>query len=179
MKIKKRDVILILVILALAGGLLIFAKAQRSAASTPAASAASAEPAPSDEPTSNEARAQAEAYLEAHPAESYLYVEAAAGALMVPLTEERTIPIDQGNGAVNNIHIGVNSAYMESSTCDNQNCVDQGEITLENRETRVLYNMIICIPHDLLLELMTPEEALEQLEALYQAQLETAAAYAS
>lgn len=121
------------------------------------------------------AQEKASAFLEANPAESYLYIEANGGVLVIPLSEERSIPLDQGNNVINTIHTGVNSVYMESSTCDNQNCVEEGEITLENRQTRILYNMIICIPHNLLLELLTPEETAERMTELYIAQAEVEA----
>ena len=55
---------------------------------------------------------------------------------------------------------------MESpeQVCENQNCVEQGEVTLENREKRILLNMVICLPHNLRLELVTREEAQRFLE---------------
>ena len=37
----------------------------------------------------------------------------------------------------------------------------QGTVTLENRDERILYNMIICLPNQVMLELYTPEEVLE------------------
>jgi hypothetical protein len=50
---------------------------------------------------------------------------------------------------------------MEDSTCENHDCVDQGEVTLENRKDRILGNMIICLPNQVTLQLLTPDEVLE------------------
>ena len=36
--------------------------------------------------------------------------------------------------------------------------MEQGEVTLENRDTRILLNTVICLPHRLSLELLNPEE---------------------
>ena len=52
---------------------------------------------------------------------------------------------------------------MKSSPCDNQDCVKQGEVTLANKDERILSNMIICLPNQVVLELYTPEELLELL----------------
>lgn len=75
------------------------------------------------------------------------------------LGEERDVPVDQGNGKVNVVHVGKTGAYMKSSTCENQDCVYQGEVTLENVETRALFNWIVCLPNGVALELITEEEA--------------------
>ena len=61
---------------------------------------------------------------------------------------------------------------MESSNCDNQDCVGQGEVTLENRDSRILFNMVICLPHRLTLELLTREEAEARLLEAYAAAAE-------
>lgn len=67
--------------------------------------------------------------------------------------------ITQPDGKTNVVHATATGAVMHSSTCDNQSCVQQGEVTLENRDTRVLSNMIICLPNQVILEVLTPEEA--------------------
>jgi hypothetical protein len=60
---------------------------------------------------------------------------------------------------VNVIEVTAASIRMHSSTCDNQDCVLQGEVTLSNRSDRVLQNMILCLPNEVILELITEEEA--------------------
>jgi hypothetical protein len=52
---------------------------------------------------------------------------------------------------------------MKSSTCDNQDCVLQGTVSLENKYERVLGNMIICLPNEITLELFTPQELVQVL----------------
>ena len=68
---------------------------------------------------------------------------------------------DDGTEEVNLIHVTPDGFYMESSTCENQDCVDQGMVTLENRDSRILYNAVLCLPNMVSLALYTPEEILE------------------
>ena len=76
-----------------------------------------------------------------------------------PLTDGGEYVIDQQDGKTNVVHTTATGAVMHSSTCDNQSCVQQGEVTLENRDSRVLANMIICLPNEVILEVLTPAEA--------------------
>ncbi len=80
----------------------------------------------------------------------------------LPLNKETTYRLRQPDGKENVFHVTRDSVYMESANCDNQNCIHQGTVTLDNRETRVLGNMIICLPNKVVLELITPKEAEEQ-----------------
>lgn len=160
---KKKDLILILGIvclaLALLGvGLFIRAGERRVAGET------AAQPA-----HSGEALAAVRSYFEEYPAESYLLVKTAEGTAMpIPLNADNAFTVRQSDGSENVVHIGKNSFYMEASNCENQNCVEQGEVTLENRDTRALMNLVICLPHNLSLELLTPEEAQAVLLELYE-----------
>ena len=43
--------------------------------------------------------------------------------------------------------------------CEGHDCISEGEVTLENRQDRLLGNMVVCAPHRLTLYLYTPEEA--------------------
>ena len=52
---------------------------------------------------------------------------------------------------------------MLSSTCKNQQCIHQGVVSLANRDSRALYNQIICLPNQVILELLTPEEAAAEM----------------
>lgn len=104
--------------------------------------------------------AEAASYFEKNPAESYLLVRTnQSSSPPIPLNEEYSFTVKQHNGSENVIHVGVNSFYMESSNCDNQNCVEEGTVTLDNMNERVLFNMILCLPHQLSLEMLTPDEA--------------------
>ena len=91
----------------------------------------------------------------------------AAGLLPLPLEGEYTRTIRQkmadGTEAVNVLHLTSNGVWMEDSNCEGHDCINEGEVTLENREERVLWNMIICLPHQLSLELITREEAVRMI----------------
>ena len=56
------------------------------------------------------------------------------------------------------MHVTPTSVNMAASTCDNQDCVEQGVVSLSTMDDRVLGNMIICLPHQVTLELYTVEE---------------------
>lgn len=77
----------------------------------------------------------------------------------IPLDQEADLVLRQKEtGMENVIRITPGSVRMASSTCDNQDCVEQGTITLANRNTRILQNMIICLPNEVLLEMITADE---------------------
>ena len=63
----------------------------------------------------------------------------------------------------NVIHVAKDSAWMASSTCENQNCVEQGIVSAENREGRLLRNMIVCLPNEVLMELLSRKEMEESI----------------
>lgn len=92
------------------------------------------------------------------PVSAYLVVSV-QGVLYepLPLAGEGSFTIKQDESTTNTIHVTPDSVWMEHSTCDNQDCVDQGTVSLENMNSRVLSNMIICLPNEVVLELHTPE----------------------
>lgn len=96
------------------------------------------------------------------PAEDIAYlrvqVDDAVWPLM-PLSEVGNWTIEQDNGAKNVLRATERGVVMHFSTCDNQNCVHQGEVSLDNRDSRALGNMIVCLPNKVIVELLTPEEA--------------------
>ena len=100
-------------------------------------------------------------------AKAYILLTYSGGSFWLPLpeTEDYTLPVrqvrDDGTEEVNLIHVTPEGFYMESSTCENQDCVEQGIVTLENRHERILYNAVLCLPNMVSLELYTPEEILE------------------
>ena len=126
----KRDLILIVALLALAGGALWLVPALQRA--------------PGD--------AAEGLYVR------YSYDGVAQATL--PLDAERELTLDQGDGRVNVLHLSPSGVVMQSASCYNQSCVHQGEVTLANRASRPLYNMIVCAPHRLVVELLTAAEAL-------------------
>lgn len=104
------------------------------------------------------------------PAKGYVLVTTATQSGWLPLPEEGEVsyPIRQilpdGTEAENIIHLTPEGVYMEDSTCANHDCVQQGIVTLENREERILSNMIICLPNQVSLQLFTPEEVLQMVQ---------------
>ena len=44
------------------------------------------------------------------------------------------------------------AVYMDHANCDNQDCVNMGEVTLDNLELRVMGGFIICLPHKVSVE---------------------------
>lgn len=67
---------------------------------------------------------------------------------------EDSVLIEQ-NGESNLVHITQSGVYMESSSCENQNCVHQGEITDGSGE---LGCWIICLPNRVSVELVMEGE---------------------
>ena len=169
---RKKDLILVLALLALALLFLLLSRtARKPAAVPPDAPPAETGAVTEEKPAESYADFVSEtvrAYFEEYPAASYLFVNTGGSAYSpIPLNGDNSFRIAQQDGSENVIHIGENSFYMESSNCKNQNCVGQGEVTLENRESRPLFNMVICLPHNLSLELLTREEAEARLLEMY------------
>lgn len=75
----------------------------------------------------------------------------------VPLSQPRTVTVDQGDGCVNVIDVSNHGAVMQSSTCDNQLCVHMGEVTVDNWEYRANQQFIICLPNRVSVELVVTE----------------------
>lgn len=131
---RKKDILLIFLLLALAGGLLLALPLLRPKGPDPA---------------------------EVPAGQAALYVRYSIGGEAVatlPLTREESVTIDQGNGMVNVLHLSPQGFFMESSTCHNQLCVYQGQVDLENRDTRPLMNMVVCAPHRVVAELLLAAE---------------------
>ena len=82
----------------------------------------------------------------------------------LPIYKETDYRLRQSGGKENVLHVTPDSVYMLSATCDNQSCIKQGTVSFENAHTRVLGNMIICLPNQVVLELITPQEAEEELK---------------
>ena len=101
------------------------------------------------------------------PVKAYLLVTVGGVAYQpLPLTQEGDYTITQkAPGAENVIHVSAEGVYMKSSTCENHDCVQQGEVTLDNKDTRILGNMIICLPNQVTLELYSGQELRDALPA--------------
>ena len=70
----------------------------------------------------------------------------------LPFGEAHTVRIEQGNGFENTLLLTGDSVLMESANCEGQDCVHMEKITRDNLETRVMFGMIICLPHRLSVE---------------------------
>ena len=114
---------------------------------------ATAVPAATDAPA-----ADAAAEMTREPAKAFLVVQVAGQMYEpIPLYEEGRYTVTRGD-YVNTIEVTPDSVRMYESSCDNQDCVEQGVVSLDNKDQRVLQNMIICLPNEVVLELYTPEE---------------------
>lgn len=71
----------------------------------------------------------------------------------VPLSKPQTVTVKQDNGCVNVVEVSDHGAVMASSTCDNQLCVNMGEVTVDNWEFRPNQQFIICLPNRVSIEL--------------------------
>ena len=93
----------------------------------------------------------------------YIYIAAGNQEkwFMLP-EEESTISLTRtdanGKEIRNEIAFTPNGVYMKASTCENQDCVHQGTVTLENKEKRALKNMILCLPNDVIIELYSAQD---------------------
>ena len=149
---RRKNLLIILALAALAAVLLLISRviappnATRGQEEIDAQRAALTTQGPEDIRT--EAPAQAQAYL-------YIILNNRLWGIE-PLGEEREVTVDQGNGTVNVIHLLPDGFYMASSTCDNQLCVSEGTVTVDNYQRRILGTSVLCLPHNLDLELVVP-----------------------
>ena len=99
------------------------------------------------------------------PSVGYVLVQKYDSAGLLPLPQEgeytKTIRqiLEDGSEYVNIVHVTPTGFWMEESNCEGQDCIGEGEVTLENRQERILGNMVICLPHQLMLYLITRQEA--------------------
>jgi len=75
----------------------------------------------------------------------------------VPLSKPQTVTVAQDNGCVNVVEVSDHGAVMVASTCDNQLCVEMGEVTVDNWEFRPNQQFIICLPNRVSVELAVTE----------------------
>ncbi|MBE5782172.1 MAG: hypothetical protein E7329_02520 [Clostridiales bacterium] len=63
------------------------------------------------------------------------------------LGQSRDIEIEQATGEKNILHLTENGFYMAHSTCQNQLCVQQGQVTSDNYYLRAMGSRVICLPN--------------------------------
>ena len=75
-----------------------------------------------------------------------------AALIDLPFDEARTVQIRLPDGGENTVGITGTAVCMAHANCDNQDCVNMGEVTLDNLELRVMGGFIICLPHKISVE---------------------------
>ena len=106
--------------------------------------------------------------LETDTAPGYILVwgDGFGGFLPLPEEGEKLQAIVQkhedGSEWRNVIRMTPEGFCMIESDCEGHDCIEEGEVTLDNMHDRLLWNMVICAPHKLTLYLYSPEEAVEQ-----------------
>ena len=99
------------------------------------------------------------------PSIGYVLVQTQYGKGLLPLPQEgeytKTIRqiMQDGSEMLNVLHITPTGFWMEEANCEGHDCIGEGEVTLENRLERILGNAVICLPHQLMVNLITREEA--------------------
>lgn len=72
----------------------------------------------------------------------------------IPMDRDKVITLKQDDGKVNKVHITPETVYMEYSTCENQDCVGQGEVHVDTYQNRILGTYIICLPNNVSIEMV-------------------------
>ena len=75
----------------------------------------------------------------------------------IPMDRDKVITVRQSDGKENKVHITPEKVYMEHSTCENQDCVGQGEIHVDSYQDRILGTYIICLPNSVTIEMVPAE----------------------
>ena len=75
----------------------------------------------------------------------------------IAMDRDKIITLKQEDGKINKVHITPEKVYMESSTCDNQDCVQQGEIHVDTYQDRILGTYVICLPNNVTIEMVPAE----------------------
>lgn len=83
---------------------------------------------------------------------------------MIPLTEDGVIRIEQENGDYNVVEVFEDGFRVIEANCYNQDCIHQGEVTVDNIAGRALANEVICLPHKLVLSLVAQDESMLELD---------------
>ena len=174
---KRKDALLVAALLVVAVALLAASRlmpqtdlSQKTAQETLAPDAieyldATAAPAATEVPAATEAPKQVASVVGPMPApqtaEVKGYVVITVGNRQygdpIPMDRDKVITVRQSDGKENKVHITPEKVYMEHSTCENQDCVGQGEITLENYKTRILSTFVICLPNAVTIEMVPVE----------------------
>ena len=72
--------------------------------------------------------------------------------LTLPFAEAHEVSVLQEDGSENTVRMTGAAVYMEKVNCPHEDCVQMGEVTLENLEYRPLGGFLVCLPHKLTVE---------------------------
>ncbi|NLC33099.1 MAG: NusG domain II-containing protein [Clostridiales bacterium] len=93
------------------------------------------------------------------PAQSYLRISVNNRIYEpISLAGDSHINIRREGGYHNEAEVKDGIVRMVFSTCDNQLCVKQGALSIQNRDLRALYHQIICLPNEVVLEVLDENE---------------------
>lgn len=75
----------------------------------------------------------------------------------IPMDRDKIITVRQEDGKINKVHITPETVGMESSTCENQDCVGQGIVDVNTYHSRILGTFVICLPNNVTIEMVPAE----------------------
>lgn len=81
----------------------------------------------------------------------YITLDGAA-LIELPFSQARTVTVEQPGIGENTVELTGDHVVMLHADCENQDCVNMGEVTAENLELRVMGGFIVCLPHKLSVE---------------------------
>lgn len=123
--------------------------------------------APTDVPAETAEPTAAPADAEEPAAKAYLIVYVGTGMYdPIPLLGSARFTLKTGGERVNIIEVNEESVWMAESTCPTQDCVNQGVVSLENKDTRILGDCIYCMAHNVTLQLIDAQQYAEMMEGL-------------
>lgn len=130
------------------------------------AAESTAQPTETADPAGRATDAAAEPTLP--PAQAYMIVYVGTGMYEpIPLRGSARFTVKTNGGAnVNTIEVNETSVWMAESTCPTQDCVNQGVVSLENKDTRILGDCIYCMAHNVTLQLIDAEQYAQLMEEM-------------
>ena len=94
------------------------------------------------------------------PAESYLRVTVGRSVYEpLPLDQDFELSIRQGEAQYNLAKVQQGVVQMVSASCPKHECIQQGSLSLDNRDLRAMQSSIICLPNQVVLELLDERQA--------------------
>lgn len=94
------------------------------------------------------------------PAESYLRVTVGKNVYEpLPLDRDFELKVTQGEDQYNLAKVEQGVIHMMSASCPKHECIMQGALSLENRDLRAMQSSIICLPNQVVLELLDEKQA--------------------